>query len=264
MNTQLIFTVLVASLVGSLHCVGMCGGFVAFYSAGAHGRGLVGMWPHAAYHSGRLLTYVSLGILAGTLGKILDFAGKAAGMGRVAAVVAGFVMVTWGLSLLLARAGVNLRIGMRGKAVFPGISRFLAEQLRRLTEKPPIVRALVLGLSSTLLPCGFLYAFVVTAAGTGNAWSGAVVMLSFWSGTVPLLLGFGLGVEQLGVALRRYVPTVTALLLVSLGAYTVIGRVNVSYLIAKRFEAQLAPGNAIKAAGENPLNMPADCPCHRH
>lgn len=259
MNPQLLGTVLVASAVGSLHCVGMCGGFVAFYSVGTEGRGVLRLLPHLFYHLGRLVTYVTLGLAAGTLGRIVDLAGKAAGLGRVAALLAGAVMVLWGLSLLLARAGLK----WHAPKLFPSVSQLLGRGMRALASKPPMVRAALLGLSSTLLPCGFLYAFVVTAAGTAAAWSGALVMLAFWAGTVPLLLGLGIGTEQIGARLRRHIPTVTALLMVALGAYTVVGRVNVSYLIAQRLESQLSTSQQ-KAAPGGAHIMPADCPCHRH
>ena len=56
-------SVLLASLLGSPHCAGMCGGFVCFYS-GQDGRGQTR--AHAAYNLGRLVSYLVLGLLAGS------------------------------------------------------------------------------------------------------------------------------------------------------------------------------------------------------
>ena len=57
-------TVLVASLVGSLHCAGMCGGFVVFWAGGDASQGKNKVFAHMAYNGGRLVTYVLLGALA--------------------------------------------------------------------------------------------------------------------------------------------------------------------------------------------------------
>jgi sulfite exporter TauE/SafE len=237
----------------------MCGGFVAFYSMGTEASGVGRFLPHAFYHLGRFVTYTALGAVAGSLGGLLDLAGKAVGMGRVAAVLAGAIMVIWGLSALLARAGVSIG---RWKGS-PGLSAFLSRRIQALREKPPVLRAWLLGLSSTLLPCGFLYAFVVTAAGTGHVWSGMAVMIAFWSGTVPLLLGLGIGAERLGGALRRHVPVVTALVMVGLGVYTISDRVNVSQRAAAKLEQGFAPARTDRA-GKATSPMGEDCPCHQH
>lgn len=255
MNTQLLAAVAVASLVGSLHCVGMCGGFVAFYSAGANETGLQRLVPHGAYHLGRLITYSAWGLLAGSLGALLDVAGHAVGIGRIAAVIAGLVMVIWGLAILASKLGVPWAL----PRLPPLWGAWVSKQLARLVEKPPTVRALLLGLASTLLPCGFLYAFVITAAGTGTAFGGALVMLAFWLGTVPLLFGLGLGIEQVGTRLRQHVPAVTALLMVGLGVYTVVARVNVAAIAARHLEVGL---QGVKSPGLHIPPKSVDCPCH--
>ncbi|HEY0971648.1 MAG TPA: sulfite exporter TauE/SafE family protein, partial [Gemmatimonadales bacterium] len=75
----LALAVLVASLVGSPHCAGMCGPFVCFYAGAGAGARPVARWAaHAAYNGGRLLSYLALGALAGTLGAGLDAAGSMA------------------------------------------------------------------------------------------------------------------------------------------------------------------------------------------
>jgi sulfite exporter TauE/SafE len=79
-------------------------------------------------------------------------------------------------------------------------------------------------LLSGFLPCGWLWAFVVTAAGTGGALKGAAVMTAFWAGTVPALVAVGVGAQLVSAPLRRHVPAVTAILLVVLGLYAILGR----------------------------------------
>jgi hypothetical protein len=91
----------------------------------------------------------------------------------------------------------------------------------------PLPRALVIGLLTALLPCGWLYAFAIIAAGAGSAVWGAAVMAAFWAGTVPVLVSLGVGVQALTGALGRRLPLATALILVVLGLYTVGDRLLV-------------------------------------
>ncbi len=218
---SLISTVLVASLVGSTHCAGMCGGFVAFYAGtGNDARGFAKSFPHLAYHGGRGLTYVLLGALAGGLGGALNLAGNLAGVQAAAAVLAGSVMVLWG-AVALARA---LGLRLPAAPVPQRILRAYGAVMRKLQGKPPVLRAGLLGLASALLPCGWLYAFVVTAAGTGHAGYGALAMAAFWLGTVPLLVGLGVGVQQLAGPLRAHLPKLSAVALVVVGMLAVTHR----------------------------------------
>jgi sulfite exporter TauE/SafE len=218
--TTLLTTVFVASLLGSLHCVGMCGGFVAFYSGADGSGGARRLLSHAAYSGGRLAAYSILGLAAGAIGAALDLAGSLAGVQRIAAVGAGVVMIVWGVFALLQIGGV--------KVFKHGSNSMVAGWLRRgislVGHRPPVVRAAVVGLLSGVLPCGWLWAFVVTAAGTGSALSGIAVMAVFWAGTVPILLALGLGAQVLSIPLRRHIPAVTAVILVALGLYAIIGR----------------------------------------
>lgn len=219
--TALLLTVFVASLVGSLHCIGMCGPFVAFYSGADSSGGTKRLFSHAAYSGGRLLTYAVFGVAAGAVGAALDVAGSLAGFQRIAAILAGVTMILWGVLALLQIRGVRIFKHGSGNG---RISRMLRRGFSLVSDKPPVVRAGVVGLLSGFLPCGWLWAFVVTAAGTGSSLKGAAVMTAFWAGTVPALLAVGLGAQLVSAPLRRHVPAVTAVLLVCLGLYAILGR----------------------------------------
>jgi len=242
--TALAATVFVGSLLGSLHCAGMCGGFVSFYAGADAGRGGPGrLRAHLSYHGGRLATYVALGALAGAVGSAVDRAGTLAGIGRLAAVAAGAIMAAWGIVLLLQALDVRLpwaRVPAR-------ISRWLAPAYRRVAGQPPVVRALLLGLLSTLLPCGWLYAYAVVAAGTGRAGEGALVMAAFWLGTVPVLAALGGGIQLAVGPLRRRLPVVTSAALIAVGLLTLWTRASVPVVAG--------PGAAD--------GHPPDCPMHR-
>ncbi|HUO52090.1 MAG TPA: sulfite exporter TauE/SafE family protein [Gemmatimonadaceae bacterium] len=217
--------VLVASLLGSLHCAAMCGAFVCFYAEGGAGRlPAQGPVPHAAYNLGRLVSYVTLGAAAGAIGAMLDRAGALAGVSRLAAIVAGTLMVLWGVSTILATLGVRLPLAM--PAPLRWMQREFGGAIARVREASPTVRAAVTGLLTTLLPCGWLYVFVATAGGTGSALGGALTMAFFWAGTVPMMLAIGLGAQRLFGPLRRRLPLVTAAAVVLLGLLSIAGRLH--------------------------------------
>ncbi len=216
----LVGSVLATSLLGSPHCAGMCGGFVCFYAGDLSGARR--LWAHAAYNAGRLTSYLALGLIAGALGAGVDHLGALAGLGRAAAVVAGALMIAWGAVGLLRALGV----GVPARAAPSWLHGALAAIVRALRDGPPAARAATLGLVTTLLPCGFLYAFVAVAAGTGSAPAGALVMALFWAGTVPVMAGLGLLAQRGLGPLRRRVPALTASALVVLGLLTVVGKMS--------------------------------------
>lgn len=224
-----------ASVLGSLHCVGMCGGLISFYASGASDRR---PWAaHGAYHSTRLFAYLVLGAAAGQLGAALDLVGSGVGIADLGAWLAGAVMIVWAvlhwprprhaaLTELRRSAAAPAGLWRRIEARFIGLAR-------RARERPPLARAAMLGLSSALLPCGWLYAFVVLAAGTGSAGRGALLLGAFWSGTLPALLGLGVGVQHLTQRWRAQLPRFSALLLLGLGAYNVASRWPLSLAAAE-------------------------------
>jgi len=198
----------------------MCGPFVAFYAGADGSGGARRLLSHAVYSGGRLVAYTALGVAAGAIGAALDLAGSLAGFQRIAAVVAGVVMVTWGVVALLQARGARI-FRHRSSGTLSG---WLRHGFSVVGQQPPVVRAGAVGLLSGLLPCGWLWAFLVTAAGTGNPLGGALVMAAFWLGTVPALVAVGLGAQLISAPLRRHVPSVAAVLLVALGLFAILGR----------------------------------------
>ena len=81
-----------------------------------------------------------------------------------------------------------------------------------------------IGLLTTLLPCGWLYSFAITAAGTGSAWKGMLAMTAFWLGTLPALVLVGAGVKRILGPMGRRLPALTCVALVAAGLYTLLGR----------------------------------------
>ncbi len=220
----LIATVLVASLAGSFHCAGMCGPLVAFVLNPLDKTGTPRASLHASYHLSRLVAYALLGAGAGTIGAMLDLTGSAIGLQRTAAVLAGLVIAITGVATLLRYLGLSVPLGRTPTFV----TRIVQVMQKLALSFQPLPRAALFGVLTALLPCGWLYVFGVTAAGTGNPLAGAAVMAAFWAGTAPWLLAVGVGTQFLTRLLGPRMPVVTALVLVALGVMTIAGRTTVA------------------------------------
>ncbi len=149
-----------AGLLGSPHCVGMCGGFAC---AVGDRRGL------AAWSTGRLLTYGGLGAIAGAFGSVLPSAGN---VGK--AVALGLLLF---LSLRLAGLGGE-SMGSLGPLVAPAA---------RLLKRGDMASKVVFGSLTGLLPCGLSWAALALPVASGSAVWGALQMVAFGLGTVPAL-----------------------------------------------------------------------------
>jgi len=226
--TALLGTVFFASLAGSLHCAGMCGPLVVFYAGSDSSPGWMRLASHAVYNGGRLIGYAAIGAAAGAVGGAVNVAGSMAGLQRLAMPVAGAVMILWGLAALLRLRGIRL---LGGPATGGTGSAAVRHAFSVVSKKPPMVRAAAIGGLSAVLPCGWLWAFVITAAGTAGPLPGALVMAVFWLGTVPILVAVGLGAQTALMPLRRHAPALTAVLLVVLGVMAIVRRPETSSLI---------------------------------
>lgn len=149
-----------AGLMGSPHCVGMCGAFAACGSRTLR-HGL-------AFHSGRLLTYAALGGLAGSFGAALPLSTTA--------------LTAISATLLLGFAGILGGVFPPLPVTIPGLPALL-----KRAAGAGAAAAFPLGLATGLLPCGLVYAALALPISTGNPTWGALAMIGFGLGTVPLL-----------------------------------------------------------------------------
>jgi sulfite exporter TauE/SafE len=213
---NLFLPMLGVGIVTSVHCVAMCGPMVLTYAVkGDEGGPLLRrMIPHLAYHAAKLLSYVAVGLLLGAIGSAFNLGG-----------VRGWVTVFAGAFMVL------LGLNMTGKV----------PALRRLTLQPPkllmnalqktrrkanadsaegrmsLATPVTFGLLTGLMPCGPLQAAQLAAAATGSPVSGAVAMLGFGLGTMPLMLGFGAVSGMLGARFKKNMMVVAAVFVMVLG-----------------------------------------------
>lgn len=218
MLTTLI-TVLIASLAGSLHCAGMCGPVVVM-ATGLDEHYVKRSHLTIAYHGGRLFIYTLLGLIAGAIGMALNASASYAGFQQVAALIAGVTMILFGMVAILRIRGYAFK-----HFRVPGfLTRTISKLQRYAFQVPPVLRSLLMGLLTALLPCGWLWIFLIAAAGSGHPLMGAAIMFTFCLGTMPILLVVGLSVQSITQRFRGLAPTVLAVAIILLGFYTIGGR----------------------------------------
>jgi uncharacterized protein len=164
------FLVFLASILGSVHCLGMCGAIVA----------VIKPTPTAiaSYHLGRLLGYLSIGGLAGLAGGQL--------LAQQRPLIAG--LAAFWLAGMFIWLGIKVWREQSFHLQLPGPMQKLASKVMgSALKKQGRASGLMIGLSSVLLPCGWLYMFVLGAVATQSIWLGALFLFSFWLGTVPIL-----------------------------------------------------------------------------
>ncbi|QEG20422.1 sulfite exporter TauE/SafE family protein [Mariniblastus fucicola] len=219
----LLGTVFVASLLGSLHCVGMCGPFALLASATDEKRKSA-LLPSLAYSGGRLVTYSIVGLLFGSIGLALNVGTSFNQWQQSATIAAGVLMILVGV-ISLAR-WMGWRIWM--PQVFKPVQKKLGRAFNWARQLPPLSKAFTIGALTSLMPCGWLYTFAITAAGTGSPLWGMALMISFWAGTVPIMLALVLGVDRIGVAVQQKLPPLMAGLVIAIGLFTIFLRAPVA------------------------------------
>lgn len=209
-------------LLGGVHCVGMCGGIVAALSLGLPsrpGQGPARNLPLTlAYNLGRIASYTVAGALFGGIGALAVQASGLRSAQTVLLVVASLFMVALGLYLAGWWRGLT-----RVEQVGARLWRYLEPLGRRLLPVRTPARALMLGALWGWLPCGLVYSVLVWAISSGDAISGALLLLSFGLGTLPNLLAMGLFSNWISAQVRKpWVRQLAGVLVAGFGLWTLV------------------------------------------
>lgn len=178
--------IFLAGFAGSLHCIGMCGGFACGLGPNPRGRTAT-LVRHLTYNTGRVMTYCFIGGLLGYFGAhvIHSLEGSSLVIAqRTLAGISGALMIFIGLQFLGLLQGIH-----RSVSGFGG--QFLTQALRDLVRSPNPGAPLAFGVLNGFLPCPLVYAFAAQAAASGGPLPGTLVMLVFGLGTFPAMLFMG-------------------------------------------------------------------------
>jgi hypothetical protein len=205
--------VLSTAFLGSGHCIGMCGPIVATLSLSSQAK-RKGFVFHLFYNTGRLTTYCIIGIIAGWLGSLLNTTEIFSMVSHFILLLTDFFIIAIGLTT----AGVFAKISIM-RLEFPGAIQAMTRSVARLQKLPVALSAFPIGMIMGFLPCGFLYAIALGAAGRGSPVEGGLIMLVFGLGTLPSLFLFGSTVHWLTTKARREMLRWAGLMVVGMGCY---------------------------------------------
>lgn len=192
-------TALIFGLLGSFHCVGMCGP-IAFLLPVDRTNNFKKLGQIFLYHFGRVLAYSILGLVFGLLGKSLNLFG----FQQQLSIIIGVLML---LVIFLPQKTFNKY--NFSKPVFKIISKVKSALGKELKKKTPDT-FLTIGFLNGFLPCGLVYMAVFGAIASGNALQGSLYLALFGLGTIPLMtsaiyLGNFLN-GQIRQRIRRAIP----------------------------------------------------------
>ena len=175
-------------LAGAGHCLGMCGSMMGAFSLTLPpGQRL---WTLLLYNVGRISSYAAAGALAGALGAAISHSGSSALL--VLRLIAALLLIMMGLYLL------RWHLGLMHLERFGGyLWRYIAPVAKRLLPLKHPLLALPLGMLWGWLPCGLVYSALSWAVVSGSTAQGALSMLLFGLGTVPVMLATGLLADRL-------------------------------------------------------------------
>jgi len=225
-----------AGLLGSGHCVGMCGALVSscFLRLGPGARSPA---AHAAYHVARLGVYVTVGAAAGGLGEALTQSGRFGLVQGLLQIAAGVVVIGMGMDILgwlpfqvafgfapvawtreLLRRALSLAPARATGSAAPAS---LASDAAGPADSPggrvPWRPAFLAGLANGLMPCALTLSIAVQAATSRSAASGALLMAAFGAGTLPSMVSVGLFFAHLSHAARALLLKAAAALIILMG-----------------------------------------------
>jgi sulfite exporter TauE/SafE len=215
MNEPLITMAFLTGLLGSGHCIGMCGGLVAALSLSETGK-QGGVFFQFLYNIGRITTYTGIGWLVGWLGSAFAYANTLAGFTRALLIGSDLFVIFLGLGSAGLFAFLKFNIM---QLEFPGPVQRITAVVVNLKKLPPALAALPLGLIMGFLPCGFLYAMIIAAGQSAGSSNGALMMFFFGLGTLPALFLFGSTAHWLTAKIRSLMLRWAGIVVALMGAY---------------------------------------------
>ncbi|MDX2231838.1 MAG: sulfite exporter TauE/SafE family protein [Leptolyngbyaceae cyanobacterium bins.349] len=220
---------LIASLgfLGSFgHCAGMCGPIAIAFSLSEHPSSgpLRTVGFHLLLNLGRLTSYVLVGAVLGAVSSLLIAGGQLAGLGSSLRQSMAVVMGVWLIGMGLVQIAPDLlpRLPFLHPLLKSNWHDRFSRGMVSLSFQRQWWTPALLGLVWGLIPCGFLYTAQIKAAESGSAGWGGLTMFAFGLGTVPLMLGVGLGGAMVSAERRHQLFRLGGWVTLTIGLLTLL------------------------------------------
>ena len=178
-----------AGLIGSVHCIGMCGGIVGMLTAAQSKVSSKAYIHWVLYHCGRIFSYSIAGFIAGLAGgQVYDLfpPDRASELG---AMISGAFIILLGIHAAGWWRGLEILGGALWKKVSPVLLRVIPPRAWK--------HSLLAGMVWGWLPCGLVYSTLVLTVASGSGYGGMLIMLAFGAGTLPMLVGMTIVSDRL-------------------------------------------------------------------
>lgn len=221
-----LWTAFSIGLLGSLHCVGMCGPIALSLPYRGHSQyRLHAVWNVTLYNIGRVVSYSLLGLVIGLFGKGFFLAG-----------LQSWLSIAIGVFLLIvALFSINIEQQLLRLQWMFRLNYWVKMQLGRLLRQDGHLNLLGIGMLNGLLPCGLVYVAIVGALSTGNFIDSSLYMIGFGLGTIPLMLSAALGVQFIGLSWRRRFRQAMPFFLAAFGVFFLLRGIQFDVPIDFRF-----------------------------
>jgi len=206
-----VITALTIGLVGSLHCIGMCGPIAVALPLGNKGWGYR-VFGGVTYNVGRIISYAVLGAIFGLLGQGIEMAG----LQKWASIFIGAIMVLSVLFPALFKGKIKF------EQVFFGYAGKMIGKFRKLFAISSIPSLFSIGILNGFLPCGLVYVAIAGAINTNSFYDGILFMILFGLGTLPVMLAIPLLGNMIGQKVRKKFSGLLNIFIVIIGVLFIL------------------------------------------
>jgi sulfite exporter TauE/SafE len=203
-------------LLGSVHCIGMCGPLAFAVPSLKQGMGFL-VLDKVLYQAGRIVSYSILGLCIGLIGRQIWMSGLQQG-----------ISIFTGLLIIIAACSriFKFSAGNRSSFMLKPFNKLFGYALKHKANH------LIIGMINGLLPCGFVYLALAGAVNTGSVVKAAEYMFWFGAGTTPLMLLATISMGFTGNLVRKRINKVIPFMMLFLGVWFILRGMdlNIPYL----------------------------------
>lgn len=227
--TAYFLTAFTIGIMGSSHCVGMCGPLALAIPLNNHQKfyRLLGILN---YFLGKTLTYGILGLFSGMLAKVINVAG-----------FQQYLSIFAGVSILV------ILVFNRKKQSNTFLSKLnhrwlltVKTYFGKFIHHKNLLSAFFIGLINGLLPCGLVYIALAGSIGAGGWWQSVLYMMLFGISSMPLLMLLMLFKYRLQATLGKYFNKTTQVFTVAIALLLIVRGLNlgIPYISPKQYTEQ--------------------------
>ncbi|MBT8375509.1 MAG: sulfite exporter TauE/SafE family protein [Bacteroidia bacterium] len=207
----MLLSAFILGLLGSLHCVGMCGP-IAFMLPVDRSNSMNKVFQVSMYHFGRLLAYSSIGLIFGIVGKGLYIFG----LQQQLSIAIGILMIV--VVLIPQQKLVKFNVT---KPIYKIISKIKSSLGSALKKRTPDA-FITIGFLNGFLPCGLVYMAVFAAIAMGNLFQSSLYLVLFGLGTIPLMTTVIYVGKYITANTKRYIKKAIPVVVIIIGALFIL------------------------------------------